>query len=101
MAGISVKTSEELENRVKAAAEEAGLSVSDYVRMVIEKELDPNVLPNAPTNIYPILFSWWERTQKMDGGQLVGAKARAEAIGMTFDGKFAMTLKMMLDQSLL
>jgi hypothetical protein len=48
-----------------------------------------------------VLVKWWEWKGQGDPQQLVGARARAKAIGYSLPMKLRIVMKMCLDQALL
>ncbi len=93
----------ELERR----ARDSRISMYQLARQILEVALvgsqregrtDP---PYEEKSIFPFLRWWWEHVAKEDPGRLDGAKTRAESLGMTFDHKLRLGLRILLDHGLL
>jgi hypothetical protein len=93
----------ELLHRLRMEAEAAGLSVSEYARALLERAVQTQeaAVSDLEALFETRLIEWWAYRGQGDPGQIVGARVRAQAIGMTLAGKMRQVLKECLDHALL
>jgi len=92
-----IYVTEELDKAIRARAEEHGLSIVRYIRLLLERETTPD-----PDERFVQHFkTWWGVRGQGDPQQIVGAEARAQSLRMTFAHKFRTVVKQFLDQGLL
>jgi hypothetical protein len=72
-------------------------SRSRYIRVLVAREMDKDFEVRFTDHF----LDWWKYRGKGEPQQIVGAMARARAIGMTFPDKLRMVLKTFIDQGLL
>lgn len=94
---FSIRLPRDLHEKVRLRAMAVGQSNAVYIRGLIYRECqgDPE------EKFVDQLMEWWVYRGQGDRQQLIGAKARAEAIRMTFSRKLRMVIKQFLDHGLL
>jgi hypothetical protein len=90
---VSTEASEVLEKR----AAEAGLSITVYLRGILERD----AISDPDERFVQQFMAWWGSRGQGDPSVIVGAVARAKGRGMSFATKFRMVVRQMLDQSLI
>jgi hypothetical protein len=93
----------ELLHRLRSEAEAAGLSVSEYARILLERAVQgQEAAISDPDALFEThLIEWWACRGQGDPMQLVGARARAQAISLSLADKLRQVLKQCIDHGLL